>query len=117
MSTINPYSSDAHLIGYQVVVGIGAGQTFQTSLVAIQAAVERKDMATATGTRNALRMLGGTIGLAACGTLVNNLAQTELLKRGYGEEEVGRILVDPLGQQNGRSDTEIIDVRESFCES
>lgn len=36
------------VVGYQVLSGIGAGQTFQTSLVAIQASLPRKDMAVAT---------------------------------------------------------------------
>lgn len=117
MTTINSHTPDAHLIGYQIVLGVGAGQTFQTSLVAIQAAVERKDMATATGTRNFLRMLGGTIGLAACGTLVNNLAGKEMGKRGYEQAFVDEILKDPVGGQMGASAQAVEDIRASFGQS
>lgn len=49
LSSISPTTSEAKLAVYQVITGIGAGQTFQTSLVAIQSGVQRKDMATATG--------------------------------------------------------------------
>jgi hypothetical protein len=51
LSTINPNTTLGEQVGYQILTGVGAGQTFQTSLVAIQATVARKDMATATGTR------------------------------------------------------------------
>jgi hypothetical protein len=56
--------------------GIGAGQTFQTSLIAIQASVKRSEMAVATGMRNFLRMLGGTVALAACAAILNNTAKS-----------------------------------------
>ncbi|PSR76213.1 major facilitator superfamily domain-containing protein [Coniella lustricola] len=78
LSTISPSISDAKLIGYQILSGIGAGQTFQTSLVAIQASVARADMAVATGTRNFLRLLGGTVALAACAAILNNTAKADL---------------------------------------
>ncbi|CAK7234797.1 hypothetical protein SBRCBS47491_009070 [Sporothrix bragantina] len=72
LSTISPTISDAKLVGYQILNGIGAGQTFQTSLIAIQASVKRNEMAVATSTRNFLRLLGGTIALAACAAILNN---------------------------------------------
>lgn len=78
LSTIDETTSIAKLVGYQVLDGIGAGQTFQTSLVAIQASVERKDMATATGMRNFLRMLSRTLGLTVCSSIVNNIVRTRL---------------------------------------
>ncbi|OWZ71858.1 hypothetical protein AYX14_02739 [Cryptococcus neoformans] len=78
LSSITPTTSIAKLSGYQIIVGIGAGQTFQTGLVAIQASVERKDMATATGLRNFLRQMGGTIALAACNSIVNNCVRRNI---------------------------------------
>jgi predicted MFS family arabinose efflux permease len=114
MTTVDQYTSDAKMVGFQIILGVGAGQTFQTSLVAIQAAVDRKDMATATGTRNFLRMLGGTIGLAACGTLVNNLAGKTLLSRGYDQAYVDRVLKDPVGEQHGVDARIVEDIRAAF---
>ncbi|CAK7237198.1 hypothetical protein SCUCBS95973_009880 [Sporothrix curviconia] len=72
LSTVSPTISNAKLVGYQILNGIGAGQTFQTSLIAIQASVKRNEMAVATATRNFLRLLGGTIALAACAAILNN---------------------------------------------
>ncbi len=94
LTTLSPTTSVAKLVGYQIIVGVGAGQTFQTSLIAIQAAVDRKDMATATGTRNFLRMLGGTIALAVCSTIINNTVRSQLESVGLGEQ-VSIVLADP----------------------
>ncbi|KXS13361.1 MFS general substrate transporter [Gonapodya prolifera JEL478] len=55
-----------------IFTGLGAGLTFQTSLVAAQAAVTKQDMAVVTGLRNFVRTIGGTLGLAICGAILNN---------------------------------------------
>ncbi|WWD17805.1 hypothetical protein CI109_102247 [Kwoniella shandongensis] len=94
ISSVDANASIAKLAGYQVIVGVGAGQTFQTSLIAIQAAVSRKDMATATGLRNFLRMLGGTIALAVSSTIVNNSVKGHL-KGVLGDDVYKTILADP----------------------
>ncbi|ODO07242.1 tetracycline efflux protein [Cryptococcus wingfieldii CBS 7118] len=99
LSSIGTDTSIAKLCGYQVIVGFGAGQTFQTSLVAIQASVERKDMATATGLRNFLRMLGGTIALAACTSIVNNSVKKNL-QGVLGDAQYQIILNDPTQAQS-----------------
>ncbi|WWC58666.1 uncharacterized protein I303_101210 [Kwoniella dejecticola CBS 10117] len=94
LSSIKPDTSEAKLAVYQVITGIGAGQTFQTSLVAIQSGVSRKDMATATGLRNFTRMLGGTIALAVGNAIVNNRVRSELNGVLSGDV-LGIILSDP----------------------
>lgn len=114
MSSIGPYTSKAHIYGYQVLIGVGAGQTFQTSLIAIQASVERKDMATATGTRNFLRMLGGTVTLAVCTAIVNNIART-MLDEVFPSEVVTQILGAPTELAAlGFDDEQIRLVREAY---
>lgn len=75
LTQIKPDTSDARLIGYQVLSGFGSGQTTQTSLVAIQAAVKRNEMAVVTGARNYLRMLGSTLAVAVSATIVNNVVR------------------------------------------
>ncbi|WOO85275.1 Efflux pump dotC [Vanrija pseudolonga] len=95
LSTLHPDTSMARIYGFQVLVGVGAGQTFQTSLIAIQASVERKDMATATGCRNFLRMLGGTVALAACTAIVNNIARVRMAGDGFDAKLVSDILSSP----------------------
>ena len=101
LSMIDENTSLAKLVGYQIIDGIGAGQTFQTSLVAIQASVERKEMATATGFRNFLRMLGGTLALTICSTIVNNIVRSRLgSTAGLTAEQAQAVLSDPT--QAGR---------------
>jgi hypothetical protein len=114
MATIGTNTSDAKLIGYEMLLAAGAGLTFQTSLLAIQATVERKDMATATGARNFARMVGGTVGLAASGTIVNNLASMDLASRGYDAGMIGAIINDPVGSQLGAAQSEVEAIRAAY---
>ncbi|BEJ12702.1 hypothetical protein CspHIS471_0211620 [Cutaneotrichosporon sp. HIS471] len=114
MSSVTPYTSKPHIYGYQVLIGVGAGQTFQTSLIAIQASVDRKDMATATGTRNFLRMLGGTVTLAVCTAIVNNIAR-RMLDQVFPADIVTEILAAPTELvAMGFNDEQIRLVREAY---
>ena len=95
LSTFDENTPLGRIIGFQIIYGAGAGQTFQTSLVAIQASVQRKEMATATGIRNFLRMLGGTLSLTICSTIINNLVRTRLRRDGLTPDQVDAVLSDP----------------------
>lgn len=115
MSSVGPYTTKPHIYGYQVLIGVGAGQTFQTSLIAIQASVDRKDMATATGTRNFLRMLGGTVALAVCTAIVNNIARSRLDTL-FSSDVVTEILGAPTELVSmGFDETQIRFVREAYA--
>jgi len=117
MSTLGPNTSEAKIAGYQVLVGIGAGQTFQTSLIAIQASVERKDMAVATGLRNFLRMLGGTIALTVCSTIINNIVSSTLRSSGFSDDLLREVLNDPTMLSQTLSATQRDTVLEAYCMS
>ncbi|KAH8084733.1 efflux pump antibiotic resistance protein [Filobasidium floriforme] len=96
LTTIGPDTSIAKICGYQILSGIGGGQTFQTSLVAIQAAVNRSEMAVATGARNFIRMLGGSVALAASSALLNNAVKNELYRdANFPNDMVRQIVSDP----------------------
>lgn len=79
-------------IGYGLLTGFGVGQTLQPSLIAIQAGVERQDMAVVTCTRNFVRNLGSTLGLAICATLVNSLLKSSVSGHGMN---VAAVVDDP----------------------
>lgn len=96
LSTLDEQSSTARLVGYLLLTGAGQGQTLQTSMVAAQAAVERKDMAVVTSTRNFLRSLGGTVSLAAAAAVINNALQSRLRPIGFSSETITTIINDPL---------------------
>lgn len=51
LATLDLDSPLAQQVGYSVLTGIGVGQTFQPSLVAVQGALDRKDMAIVTAMR------------------------------------------------------------------
>ncbi|KAG8927950.1 hypothetical protein FRC02_007569 [Tulasnella sp. 418] len=78
LSTLHTQSSVGKQVGYSLLTGIGIGQTFQPALIAVQAAVDRKDVSVTTGTRNLVRNFGGTVGLAVAGSILNNILSSRL---------------------------------------
>ncbi|MCJ1358941.1 MAG: hypothetical protein MMC33_008941 [Icmadophila ericetorum] len=80
MSTITPtnQSVSAAEYGYEVVVGLGLGFGLSTVIMAVPMLVERSDVAVAMGTIAQARMLGGTIGLAICTTILNSRIESDL---------------------------------------
>ncbi|PWN99155.1 multidrug resistance protein fnx1, partial [Tilletiopsis washingtonensis] len=78
-STLDSSSGLGKQIGYSLLAGVGVGATLQPSLIAIQGAVPRKEMAAVTATRNFVRNLGGALGLALAGTVLNKSATAALL--------------------------------------
>lgn len=72
LTTVTASTPNKSLIGYQLLSGFGSGQTLQTGLIAIQAAVKREEMAVITGARNYLRMMGSTLAIAISAAIINN---------------------------------------------
>jgi hypothetical protein len=73
-STLDQSSGIGKQIGYGLLTGVGVGNTLQPSLIAIQAGVERRDMAVVTSFRkyvkSDLNLLSGILTLLAlCETL------------------------------------------------
>ncbi|KIJ69250.1 hypothetical protein HYDPIDRAFT_80094 [Hydnomerulius pinastri MD-312] len=63
MIQLDSTSNSAEKELYPLVAAIGIGCLFQTPLIAVQAAMPLKDMATSTGAFVFLRTLGGTVGI------------------------------------------------------
>ncbi|KAK3290228.1 major facilitator superfamily domain-containing protein [Chaetomium fimeti] len=78
MSTLDETTGVGKQIGYSILIGVGVGNTLQPALIAVQAGVVRRDMAVVTSFRNFVRNLGATIGLAVCGTIINNVLVASL---------------------------------------
>jgi hypothetical protein len=83
-------------IGYGLLVGLGLGNTLQPSLIAMQAGVDRKHMAVVTAFRNFIRNLGGTLGLAISGTIINNAVRTSLTPYGLSRSDIRLLLDSPV---------------------
>ncbi|KAJ7185843.1 MFS general substrate transporter [Mycena filopes] len=95
ISTIRPGSPKAVLVVYMLLAGIGAGQTMQTTTVAVQASVSRRDMSVVTAMRNFIRLLGGTLSLAVASTLLNNKLRTAMTSLGLSSSQISTIIDDP----------------------
>jgi len=70
---------------YMVVLGLGIGMIIQVMVLAVQNAVEHRDLGTATATETFTRSMGGAFGVAVFGAvLTNRLAHnlSVLLPRG-----------------------------------
>ncbi|KAH7079547.1 major facilitator superfamily domain-containing protein [Paraphoma chrysanthemicola] len=93
-STLNEPSVGKQ-IGFALLCGFGLGNTLQPSLIAVQAGVERKNMAIVTSVRNFVRNLGGTLGLAISGTIVNNAIRTTLSPYRLSESAIQLLLNSP----------------------
>ncbi|KAI0977600.1 major facilitator superfamily domain-containing protein [Xylaria arbuscula] len=95
MSTLDENSGLGKQVGYSILIGIGVGNTLQPALIAIQAGVERRDMAVVTSFRNFVRNLGATIGLAVCGSLLNNIVANTLSTLSLSDKATKSLLSSP----------------------
>jgi len=92
---ITKHSSTGMIVGSLFLSGCASGLTFQTSLIACQAAVPRHDMAVVTGVRMFVRLFGSTITLAICATIINNTLRTALQPLNLSADLISAILNDP----------------------
>ncbi|KAI9454976.1 MFS general substrate transporter, partial [Lactarius psammicola] len=76
MITLDDHSNTAQKVLYPMVAAAGIGCLFQTPLIALQAAMPLKDMATSTGAFGFLRTMGGTVGVS-----IGQAIYTSILKR------------------------------------
>ncbi|KIJ64377.1 hypothetical protein HYDPIDRAFT_175698 [Hydnomerulius pinastri MD-312] len=95
LSTVTTSTPKALLVFYMLLSGMGAGQTLQTTTVAAQASVSRKDMSVVTAVRNFIRLLGGTLSLAVGSTLINNSLRTVLTSLALAPAAIDKIIDDP----------------------
>ncbi|TFY51788.1 hypothetical protein EVJ58_g10381 [Rhodofomes roseus] len=93
--TIHQHSSEAKIIGSLLMAGIAAGMTFQTTLLAAQAAVSRQQMAVVTAVRNYLRLFGSCIALGVCSSLINNSLREAAKSVGLTAQQIAVLLNDP----------------------
>ncbi|KAJ7833188.1 MFS general substrate transporter [Mycena leptocephala] len=96
ISTIRPHSPRSLQVVSMILAGIGAGLTMQTSTVAVQASVPRRDMAVVTAMRNFIRLLGGTLSLAVASTLLNNHLRTAMMGLNLPSSQIGQIIDNPV---------------------
>lgn len=80
MIMLDNNSTTAEQEVYPLVAAIGVGCLFQPPLIALQAAMPLKDMATSTSTFMFIRTLGGTIGISIGEAIVSSVLQRRISK-------------------------------------
>ncbi|EIW53983.1 MFS general substrate transporter [Trametes versicolor FP-101664 SS1] len=106
LSTVTPDTAKGLLVFFMLLAGTGAGGTLQTTTVAAQASVSRRDMSVVTAVRNFIRLLGGTLSLAIGATIINNSLRHSMTSLGLPSYTISTILDDPtiLGARTSASD-------------
>jgi EmrB/QacA subfamily drug resistance transporter len=81
LALLDAGSSPAWVAVILVVTGLGMGMTFQPYVIATQNAVEVSNLGIATATIQFFRSMGGSLAVAALGTLLANRLASELAAR------------------------------------
>jgi len=96
ISTVKPTTPKGLLVFYMLMAGFGGGQTLQTTTVAAQASVSRRDMSVVTAVRNFVRLLGGTLSLALCSTIINNALRHSMKELDFSAFAISEIVDNPV---------------------
>ncbi|KAK4516866.1 uncharacterized protein ATC70_000192 [Mucor velutinosus] len=90
-SLFNEYTPFSEIYGITVIGGAGLGCLFSSTIIALQASVEPKDIAVVTGLGNFARILGGALGVAISSAVLNSQLTQELPKY-LPMEEASRVI-------------------------
>ncbi|KAL7277563.1 hypothetical protein ACG7TL_008486 [Trametes sanguinea] len=112
LSTVTPATPKGLLVFFMLLAGTGAGGTLQTTTVAAQASVSRRDMSVVTAVRNFIRLLGGTLSLAIGATIINNSLRHYMTSIGLHSSTISTIVDDPtvLGARTAATDSTLGDL-------
>jgi len=88
MSRFNSDTSHFELALALGLMGIGMGASIPSFLIAVQSTVARNALGAATASLQFSRTIGGTIGVAALGTLLTNRLTAELAARGLQPDAI-----------------------------
>ena len=84
------------LVGPMVAMGFGMASVFTTTSIATQNAVEFHDLGVATATIMFFRTVGGSVGLAAFGTILNATVRAEIPDRlGISADDAAGLIREP----------------------
>jgi hypothetical protein len=81
---------------WMIVLGLGVGATLSVLTIAVQNAVEMRDLGAGTASVNFFRTLGSTIGVAVFGTILASRLDTELADRLVGVDVPAGVDADSL---------------------
>lgn len=85
LTTLRPSTSNSHVLGFQVLVGIGMGLALQTGFFGVQAVLPSKDVPVATSLVTLAQSLGGALGVS----IGNSILLSSLRSRGAELKNAG----------------------------
>jgi EmrB/QacA subfamily drug resistance transporter len=99
LSTLHAGSSPVEAIIYLIITGVGLGALMSNYIVAAQNVMPKKEMGVATGSMSLFRSIGGTVGVAFMGGIINS-RMTRDLSGSFTPEQMAGLPADPnsLGQ-------------------
>jgi EmrB/QacA subfamily drug resistance transporter len=99
MSRVGPQTSQSGLLVNLAMMGIGMGLSVPSLTIAVQTAVPRQALGTATSTLQFARSIGGAIGVSVMGTVLSLRLGRALLAAGMNPASVSlNRLLDPLAR-------------------
>jgi MFS family permease len=98
MSLVGANSSQASIMVFITIMGVGMGLSIPSFLIAVQTSVERRHLGTATSTIQFSRSMGGTLGVSVMGAALSFRLASNLAASGLDPKLVLQLL-DPLGTQ------------------
>jgi EmrB/QacA subfamily drug resistance transporter len=107
LALLEASSSPAWVAAILAIIGLGMGMTFQPYVIATQNAVEVSNLGIATATIQFFRSMGGSLAVAALGTLLANRLAAELAARlgdAASRVDTDRLLGSGAGVPTGLSD-------------
>jgi EmrB/QacA subfamily drug resistance transporter len=78
LSTLSAHSSRLESSAFMFILGLGLGCVMQVLVLAVQNAVDYRDLGVATSGATLFRSIGGSVGTAVLGSIFSNRLQTEL---------------------------------------
>lgn len=78
LSTIDADTSLVLIVGFMLVLGLGMGATMQNLVLAVQNNTPLKDMGAASSVVSFFRTLGGSVGVAALGTVLSHQVESNI---------------------------------------
>jgi len=121
LSTMSAETSYPTAVVYITIVGLGLGITFPLYTIAIQNAVPYTVMGIATSSATFFRSIGGAIGLAILGSVMNNRFAPEFLSRLSPEvrepispEPLNSLTHDPQALLNVEAQAELAQIYEGL---
>ncbi|KAF3764281.1 hypothetical protein M406DRAFT_339923 [Cryphonectria parasitica EP155] len=97
---LDDYPNWPKIILFQIVLGLGVGPNFQSPLIALQSAVQPREIASATGTYMFVRQLSTSISIVVGGVLFDNAMEKQYTTL---KNELGQQTADLLTGDNAAS--------------